>query len=84
MTEMYKIDKGIPIPSFSSITAPKYPWAEMQVGDSFIVRLNGEDKIGNLQSRLSAGARNAGLKLKRRFITRSVEDKKAVRCWRFE
>ena len=33
---MFKIDKGIPVPTKSG-RVPKYPWREMEVGDSFFV-----------------------------------------------
>ena len=32
----YEIEKGIPMPAHTK-RKPKYPWADMEVGDSFVV-----------------------------------------------
>ena len=76
---MIKIDKNIPVPANASA---RYPWAEMEVGDSFFV----EDKenIYSQQSSLSTAGRvwaNAH-KNGSKFITRKVE--KGLRIWRIK
>jgi hypothetical protein len=46
-----KIEKGVPLPSKVSVRAPHpYPFAEMQLGDSFIVPIIGDSK--KFESRL--------------------------------
>ena len=32
-----KIDKGIPIPGFAKDKAHRYPWKELEIGDSFVI-----------------------------------------------
>lgn len=34
---MYKIDKNVPLPKSKSGPERKYPFAEMEIGDSFLV-----------------------------------------------
>ena len=70
---MIKIEKNIPIPTFKKTL--KYPFEEMQVGDSFFVK---DVKRNNL----SITARKYGSKTGRKFLVREVEG--GVRCWRVE
>lgn len=70
---MYKIDKGIPIQKFNSLT--KYPWAEMEVGDSFFVP-------GTRVTRLNGSKAYWERKLSTKYITRTKEG--GVRVWRIE
>lgn len=71
---MIKIDKGIPLPTnrFKSGPTRKYPWLEMQIGDSFVA----PKRLVNT----NANARYAP----RRFLVRTiVEDgQKVFRVWR--
>lgn len=41
----FKIDKTIPIPPKQMGREPKYPWKEMEVGDSFLVPNITREKI---------------------------------------
>jgi len=70
------VDKGVPIPNFR--TAPrksKYPWRDLEVGDSFLVPDTTSERFG-------PQAREAGLRLGRKFTVRKVEE--GVRVWRTE
>jgi hypothetical protein len=67
-----QIEKGIPVPTRGR--ASKYPWNELQVGDSFL--LPNDDAPS--ASSLSTGAKKAGIKIK----VREVEN--GVRVWRTE
>lgn len=71
MTEKITIDRNIPIPKISRGSRPsKYPWAEMEIGDSFVMnrkRPNGTVSAAN--KRYSC-----------KFIARTVEG--GVRVWR--
>jgi hypothetical protein len=69
MTNKFKIDEGIPMPEKRH--SPKYPWKEMEVGDSFFV-----PKRAFLAS--SASLRYAPKK----FSQRAVDG--GVRVWRVE
>jgi len=64
------IDKGIPFPS-------KYPFATMQVGDSFLVPL------GTSRFAVGQSAKRYGEKHGMKFTVRQVADK-TFRCWRIE
>lgn len=71
------VERQVPLPDPS--TGTKYPWAEMQVGDSFFVP---DRRSPNMSS--TAGA--AGRRLGRRFTVRAVQEKgrRGVRVWRLE
>ena len=78
---MYQIEKGIEVPpkkSFARSTI--YPFATMEVGDSFFVpQVDGKPKSsGSLWS----SARKATVKLDFKFAIRSVDG--GFRCWRVE
>ena len=84
MTSEFKIEKNIERPKWSHGRSRKYPFSQMQVGDSFFVPVdddNGKQKIG-------ASVRNAALAAvkrgasKGRFSSRQVEG--GVRVWRIE
>lgn len=74
---MIKIDKRIPLPSKPcGVGRPDlYPWAVMNVGDSFLIA------GGNSQSAASM-AYTAGKRNDRKFAVRSVDG--GVRVWRIE
>ena len=74
---MYKIDKDIPIPSGYI----KFPFGEMEVGDSFFVPL-GNREVSSIQASVMASA--AGRFPERKFLTRSLKDEKGVRVWRIK
>ena len=69
---MYRIDKGVAIPEIRHGRSAKYPWREMDVGDSFYVE-GKAGHIGDLASQQS-------MKLGRTFTTR--RDAGGVRVWR--
>lgn len=64
-----KIEKGIPIPN--GRVGKKYPFAQMEVGDSF---------VSDAKAQAAAGQMNMVRKPKR-WICRTIEDGK-VRIWR--
>ena len=65
------IDKNIPLPP-SKRAKSAYPWAEMEVGDSFATAL--------APSSASASASQAGKRLGKRFIARA--EASGSRIWR--
>ena len=71
---MYKIEKGIEIPESGS-GVPKYPWKEMEVGDSFFVK---NVPYNTLHSSTSY----AGSRYHMKFSARKVEG--GYRIWRIE
>lgn len=70
-----KIDKGVPIPNGSGGYSV-YPWAEMEVGDSFFAPVPG------LSGSIAGAARKYGWK----FRTQTTVENgiKGVRVWRKE
>jgi len=68
MTNKFKIEKGVPVPSFES----KYPFSKMEIGDSFFAK-----KISLAGSITCAEAR-LGYKFKQKFIDGGT------RVWRVE
>ena len=74
----YKIQKGVPIPdpNIPVTKTTKYPWKDMEVGDSFLVPNKDKDTVHALQN----AARLSGKKHNRDYITRKLD--KGIRCWR--
>lgn len=76
---MIKIEKGIPVPdNVNSKRSKRYPFDDMEIGDSFFIECSDQDKrrIGvNIIS-------NAGRRKPKRFTTLSVDG--GMRCWRIE
>ena len=78
----YKIEKDVPLSSYN-IKSRKYPFDQMEVGDSFFAPYPDAKK-----ARQNALARNAGpykkspkhVDFQRHFVTRTVEG--GVRIWR--
>ena len=74
---MYKIEADIPIPvavkKGGAGRKPKYPFAELQVGESFLVPGKTTDKFG---ATVTLARKRTG----RNFTTRNVEG--GVRIWR--
>lgn len=68
-----KIDKGVPVPN-SYAKKHKYPFPELEVGDSFFVATS--------PGKLSSQAWAMGKRLKRKFTVRAVEG--GVRVWRIK
>ena len=71
---MIEIDKNIPVPLYSGRGGPaKYPWRQMDVGDSFFV--------ANIKANtVSAAARLVGKRMGASFTVRKVDG--GVRAWR--
>jgi hypothetical protein len=71
MISNVEVESGVPLP----VERRRYPYAEMQVGDSFVVREVSLQVVCNANYR-------TGKKLGRKFVARKVED--GVRVWRTE
>ena len=77
----YKIETGIDLPSpVSAPGKPKYPWREMQMGDSFFVPLANGDAIERLRNRMANSARYAWKSGHGEFTTRTIDG--GVRVWK--
>lgn len=83
-TTKFAIERGIPIPARRGASR-KYPFGQMQVGDSFTVTPAGFGKpvfIDALQHCMSNTARSFAKRHGGKFATRIVNDRTAVRVWR--
>jgi hypothetical protein len=73
----FEIEKDHVVPA--SVTGigrrEKYPWSQMEVGDSFFVA-NGELR------KVAGAACHAGRRANKKFVVRAVEG--GVRAWRYE
>lgn len=79
---MIEIEKGVPLPRYSKTGKGhgcKYPWHEMEVGDSFLVPDYPLDKRGHATPIASAATQRYRPK---RFIQRSTA--RGLRIWRVE
>ncbi len=70
-----KIEKNVPIPAKSGRLTSKYPFKQMELGDSFFVAT---DKPIRTMTSLRACAKNAGVKATCRKVAGGV------RVWRIE
>ena len=79
----FVIEKGIPIPKqiYSRIMPRKYPFDEMEIGDSFLIPLDPMKRKGGragMTPNISAAAKRTGFK----FTIRTTPDRNSVRIWR--
>ena len=72
-----KIDKGFPLPPLRGYE--KYPWYDMEVGDSFFVKCD-VSNYKKTQSQLSGSAVYQGKRLNTKYTVRQAVD--GIRVWR--
>lgn len=88
MIEGVKMEKGVPVPPPSKGgRAVKYPFADLQVGDSFSVPLSGEMHPGGgdmTAHRVSQAAIRRSKCHGGKFRVRTVREEGVARCWRIE
>lgn len=79
---MIKIDKNIPMPEpqYRAGRAAKYPWAQMERGDSFHLSCPETKTLDAFQRTLSRCGKVWGKSRDRKFATRREGD--GVRVWR--
>lgn len=84
---MFKIDKNVEIPENKPFMQRlKYPFAEMDIGDSFFISAKSREDARKIQSRVSAYGTKFSLVYGTKFSTRTVEEdgETGVRVWRVE
>ncbi len=84
---MFEIEKGVPIPAARPAGKggrdSKYPFRELETGDSFVVPINGDAaEARRLRVNLMTRCNKYGKSMGRRFTTRLVPE--GVRVWRVE
>ena len=68
-------DHAIPAARQPTVRREKYPWSQLEIGQSFFV---GDKSL----SSMSSNAAHAGRRNGKKFIARSVDG--GVRVWRYE
>ena len=74
----FEIEKDIAIPTRD---AWKYPFNEMEIGDSFFIPLNGQDSI-RLHHKIKSAARHYCKSNMKSFAVRYMKQQGGIRCWR--
>jgi hypothetical protein len=78
---MFKIEKGIPIPEPHKRNGykSKYPFSQLEPGDSFLVPTN-KEQTHNVRNRVSAASHHYAAKHGWKFSIRVMVD--GIRVWR--
>jgi len=77
-----KIEKSVPIPEVHSKI--KFPWPEMEVGDSVLVMAGTGEAVDTLKRKVKGSARYYGVKAGKRFRSLVSREEEGVRVWRVE
>ena len=62
----------------------KYPWLDMEAGDSVLILADKEEKLYNLKRKVGPAARYYGEKTRKKFKTLMIREENGVRVWRIE
>lgn len=84
MNQPIIIERGVPMPESRQY---KYPFADLEVGDSFTIPLSGQisrhgEDLSSVRLRSAASA--FGRKYGGRFLVRVNKTSGVVRCWKVE
>lgn len=74
---MIEIDKNVPLPQSTRRGSSRYPWALLEVGDSFLV-------VGVGAKSMPSQATIQGRLLGRKFSTSARNQNGGIRVWRIE
>lgn len=75
-----KIERNVPIPQVRSKF--NFPWPEMEVGDSILVKAGSSESVDRLKGKIKGSARYFGEKTGRKFRSLIDREEKGVRVWR--
>jgi hypothetical protein len=75
----YAVEKNIPIPELATLQVVIYPWTDMEVGDSFLVPLEGRTPK-QIRDRVAPAASKDAARHNRKYTLRSVCG--GIRVWR--
>lgn len=84
----FQVEKDVPIPEGRQGRESKYPFREMEVGDSFLVApevdelLGEQEDFAKVRGRVSNVAYKYGKEHDKKFTVRQVEE--GIRVWRVE
>jgi hypothetical protein len=74
------IEKNVPFPEVHSKF--RFPWAEMEVGDSVLIKTAKTETIEMLKRKVKGSARYYGVKTGKKFRSLINREEKGVRVWR--
>ena len=77
-----KIEKEITISEVHSKI--KYPWPEMEVGDSVLIQAEDGQTLFSLKRKVGPSARYYGEKTGKNFKTMLMREENGIRVWRVE
>ena len=77
-----KIEKDAKIPEVHS--KHKYPWPEMEVGDSVFVKAENDEDLFKIKRKVGPAARYYGDVTGKKFKTLMIREENGVRVWRLE
>ena len=77
-----KIEKNVEVPVVHS--SFKFPWKEMEVGDSVFVEVEKGQSLFNLKRKVGPSARYYGVVTGKKFKTLMISEDNGVRVWRVE
>ncbi len=77
-----KIEKDVKVPIVHSKF--KYPWEDMEVGDSVFIAADKGESLFNLKRKVGPSARYYGNVTGKKFKTLMVREENGVRVWRVE
>ncbi len=78
--EVGKIEKDVPFPEVHSKFA--FPWHEMEVGDSVLIKAGKTEDINALKLKIKGSARYYGKKTGKKFKSLIDHNANGVRVWR--
>jgi len=77
-----KIEKSVPFPEVHSKFS--FPWSEMEVGDSVLIKAGKPEKVDILKRKVKGSARYYGVKTGKKFRSLVNREESGVRVWRIE
>ncbi len=75
-----KIEKNVPVPEVHSQIS--FPWPEMEVGDSVLVRVGKGEPIDELKRKVKGSSRYYGIRTGKKFRSLINREEHGIRVWR--
>lgn len=79
----FEFEKDVPPPERGVGPNGKYPFSEMEVGDSILWRRDPQG-VSASQCKAATAARGTGWRMGRKYVTKDAGDGVHVRIWRVE
>ncbi len=77
-----KIERNIPLPEVHSRN--KYPWPQMEIGDSVLLKADEGENLYHLKRKIGPSARYYGEKTNKQFKALLDHEENGVRVWRLD